>query len=157
MAQDVADDVCDSWEEMIENGVLEKKLEELQLRAPRTSASEDQSSESPLYPQMKLEDNSRTPYMPQVKILKRPNDAKTVVMPEKSPSRLPGKTLKQREAEYAEARLRILGSAHSEEEQSSSNSNSVHLVSSEKRSEAEVIVVRLPRGPDGTNGFLQQR
>ncbi|GFX89050.1 hypothetical protein TNCV_2853501 [Trichonephila clavipes] len=68
---------------------------------------------------MKLEDSSRTPYIPQVKILKRPNDAKTVVVSEKSPSRHPAKTLQQREAEYAEARLRILGSASSEEEQSS--------------------------------------
>ncbi|GIX68825.1 SUZ domain-containing protein 1 [Caerostris darwini] len=155
MAQDVTDDVCDSWEDMIENGVLEKKIEELQFKAPKNSASEDQSSET-LYPQMKLEDNSRTPYMPQVKILKRPNDAKTVVVSEKSPSRHPAKTLKQREAEYAEARLRILGSAHSEEEQSASNSNPL-LASSEKKNEAEVIVVRLPRGPDGTNGFVQQR
>ncbi|GFY59354.1 SUZ domain-containing protein [Trichonephila inaurata madagascariensis] len=157
MAQDVSDDVCDSWEDMIENGILEKKLEELQIRAPKNSASEDQSSETALYPQMKLEDSSRTPYIPQVKILKRPNDAKTVVVSEKSPSRQPAKTLQQREAEYAEARLRILGSASSEDEQSSSNSNSMSVASSEKRTEAEVVVVRLPRGPDGTNGFVQQR
>ncbi|GFX89045.1 histone-lysine N-methyltransferase SETMAR [Trichonephila clavipes] len=37
------------------------------------------------------------------------------------------------------------------------NSNSMSVASSEKRTEAEVIVVRLPRGPDGTNGFVQLR
>lgn len=69
---------------------------------------------------MRLEDSSRTPYIPQVKILKRPNDAKTTgVVSDKSPSRQPVKTLMQRKAEYAEARLRILGSAHSEEEEQS--------------------------------------
>ncbi|XP_054713274.1 SUZ domain-containing protein 1-like [Uloborus diversus] len=160
MAQDVADDVCDSWEDMIENGVLDKKLEELQMKSPKTnSSSENHTSDTALYSQMRLEDNSRTPYVPQVKILKRPNDAKTVgVVNDKSPSRQPVKTLKQREAEYAEARLRILGSAHSEEEeQSVSNSSPVSLVSSDRKSDAEVIVIRLPHGPDGTKGFLLQR
>ena len=78
-------------------------------------SSEDQN----VFPQMRLEENSRTPYIPQVKILKRPNDAKTVgvSVSERSPSRQPVKTLMQRKAEYAEARLRILGSAHSEEEE----------------------------------------
>lgn len=79
-------------------------------------SSENQSPEA-LIPQMRLEDNSRTPYIPQVKILKRPNDAKNAgAVSEKSPSRQPVKTFMQRKAEYAEARLRILGSAHSEEE-----------------------------------------
>lgn len=158
MAQDVADDVCDSWEDMIENGILEKKLEELQMKTPKINSSENEGSET-LYPQMRLEDNSRTQYIPQVKILKRPNDAKTVgVVSDRSPSRQPVKTLMQRKAEYAEARLRILGSAHSEEEdQAPSNASPVSVTTLEKKIEAEVIALRLPRGPDGTNGFLQQR
>ncbi|XP_035216299.1 SUZ domain-containing protein 1-like isoform X1 [Stegodyphus dumicola] len=160
MAQDVADDVCDSWEDMIENGILEKKLEELQMKSPKVNSSfENQSIEPTFYPQMQLEDSSRTPYIPQVKILKRPNDAKTIgVISDKSPSRQPVKTLKQREAEYAEARLRILGSAHSEEEeQNVSSLNPVSLALSERKINGEVIVMRMPRGPDGTKGFLQQR
>ncbi|XP_015922233.1 SUZ RNA-binding domain-containing [Parasteatoda tepidariorum] len=156
MAQDVADDVCDSWEDMIENGILDKKLEELHLKAPKINNSVLDSNTSE-YSQMRLEEeNSRTPYVPQVKILKRPtNDAKSSrVVVEKSPSRQPLKTLKQREAEYAEARLRILGSASSEEEPS--NPNAVPA-SMDRRIEAEIIVTRLPRGPDGSKGFLQPR
>ncbi|KAG8190634.1 hypothetical protein JTE90_002591 [Oedothorax gibbosus] len=160
MEQDVADDVCDSWEDMIENGILEKKLGELQLKLPKINSAP--CPDPPLIPQMRLEDPSRTPYTPQVKILKRPSSTtdkagQVASFTDKSPSRQPPKTLQQREAEYAEARLRILGSAHSEEEPSSaSNPNSIPPVAPEKQ-QAEVIVTRLPKGPDGTDGFSLHR
>ncbi len=95
-------------------------------------------------PQITLEDNTRTQYVPQVRILKRPN-AKTInESSDKSMSALDrksmtsnrsqtnNKTYEEREAEYAKARLRILGSASAQEETncstelcqlSSSNSN----------------------------------
>lgn len=74
-------------------------------------------------PRVLLEDSVRTQYAPTVKILKRPPDGNRAGGSpngaggaEKSPSRQPVKTLQQREAEYAEARLRILGSARSEDD-----------------------------------------
>ncbi|XP_074602443.1 SUZ RNA-binding domain-containing-like [Brevipalpus obovatus] len=75
-------------------------------------------------PQITLEDNTRTQYVPQVKILKRPkglsDGAKSGQDGDKNSS--PGKSqssgnpnmtksLQEREAEYAKVRLRILGSA----------------------------------------------
>lgn len=67
------------------------------------------------------EDCIRTQYMPPeptVKILKRPTNDKNnqQLLAEQKP-KAPIKTLQQREQEYAEARLRILGSARSEEEE----------------------------------------
>lgn len=67
------------------------------------------------------EDCMRTQYMPPeptVKILKRPTNDKNnqQLLAEQKP-KAPIKTLQQREQEYAEARLRILGSARSEEEE----------------------------------------
>lgn len=67
------------------------------------------------------EDCMRTQYVPPeptVKILKRPTNDKNnqQLLAEQKP-KAPIKTLQQREQEYAEARLRILGSAKSEEEE----------------------------------------
>lgn len=55
------------------------------------------------------------PPEPTVKILKRPS--KEMTHNNDSKVYQPKKTLKQREQEYAEARLRILGEAHSPEKQ----------------------------------------
>lgn len=67
------------------------------------------------------DDCMRTQYVPPeptVKILKRPTNDKNnqQLLAEQKP-KAPIKTLQQREQEYAEARLRILGSAKSEEEE----------------------------------------
>lgn len=66
-------------------------------------------------------DCMRTQYVPPeptVKILRRPTNDKNnqQLLAEQKP-KAPIKTLQQREQEYAEARLRILGSARSEEEE----------------------------------------
>ncbi|XP_064459577.1 SUZ domain-containing protein 1-like isoform X2 [Ornithodoros turicata] len=123
MADDISEDICDDWEDIVENGVLEKELERLKVKTC------SKNSEHPTFhagdmavPRVLLEDPLRTQYTPTVKILKRPPDAtKSGVTAngtgsEKSPNRQPVKTLQQREAEYAEARLRILGSARSEDD-----------------------------------------
>lgn len=63
------------------------------------------------------EDCMRTQYVPPeptVKILKRPQSNQQLSAEQKP--KAPIKTLQQREQEYAEARLRILGSAKSEED-----------------------------------------
>lgn len=67
------------------------------------------------------DDCLRTQYVPPeptVKILKRPTNDKNnqQLLAEQKP-KAPIKTLQQREQEYAEARLRILGSAKSEEDE----------------------------------------
>lgn len=60
---------------------------------------------------------SYCPAEPTVKILKRPtNDRRNPSAAELKP-KAPIKTLQQREQEYAEARLRILGSAKSADEE----------------------------------------
>lgn len=56
------------------------------------------------------------PPEPTVKILKRPTSEKSDNKLNETKPKAPVKTLQQREQEYAEARLRILGSAKSEEE-----------------------------------------
>lgn len=56
------------------------------------------------------------PPEPTVKILRRPTSDKSDNKLNETKPKAPVKTLQQREQEYAEARLRILGSAKSEEE-----------------------------------------
>lgn len=71
------------------------------------------------------------------------------------------KTLKQREEEYAKARLRILGSTGAEEEAAETN-NATTQDCTEAGSRPPVTIladrseantVRTPMGPDGTKGF----
>lgn len=74
------------------------------------------------------------------------------------------KSLKQREEEYAQARLRILGSTGNEEEQmqevnTDAEPSSVQVVNngsavSDQKSNS---TVRSPRGPDGTGGFQKHQ
>lgn len=118
-----------------------------------------------------LEEDGRTRYVPPeptVKILKRPQSTgsshlasgdNVVMNGDATKPRQPVKTLQQRELEYAEARLRILGEARSPEENSPFEEriqkiqNRIELL---RPSENENIV-RLPRGPDGTRGFNLRR
>lgn len=68
--------------------------------------------------QITFEDNTRTQYVPKVKILKRPISGQngSDLSPNKSQPVQPpmNKSLQEREAEYARVRLRILGSAEPE-------------------------------------------
>ena len=70
------------------------------------------------------------------------------------------KTLQEREAAYAEARLRIFGSAYSEE---SDTTGAGDYTESEVARQLEVLkvadateIIRQPRGPDGTKGFSSE-
>lgn len=106
-------------------------------------------------PQVKLEDTTRTQYVPQVKILKRPNDTKPgSTGSERSPSKHPVKTLQQREAEYAEARLRILGASCSRDEEKE-KINRLAIIGSDNYEISTTL--RQPLGPDGTKGFVHRR
>lgn len=153
------------------NQVLEKKLERLKVKtnsansnnANPPSSGGGAGGEVTVMPRVLLEDSVRTQYTPAVKILKRPPDASRSggsvngTGPEKSPIRQPVKSLQQREAEYAEARLRILGSARSEDDGQKDKSSGVsvlnHVVTDQQQ-----VPIRQPRGPDqGSNGFQQPR
>lgn len=63
------------------------------------------------------DDTHRTRYQPQVRILKRPTGGTSSLSGSETAKDLaqPVKTLQQREAEYAEARLRIMGASSKEE------------------------------------------
>lgn len=144
----------------------------------------NQNQTTGLGPQITLEDNTRTQYVPQVRILKRQErDDKSVSNDRKSlnssKSQSNSKTYEEREAEYAKARLRILGSASAPEEtpvsplsgtSSSVGTNTSNALSPENRSTKlrslqnsstnetpnNVPIIRLPLGPDGTKGFKRE-
>lgn len=152
--------------------VLEKKLERLKVKTNSTNSNHTSAHNTTgigelAMPRVLLEDSVRTQYAPTVKILKRPPDGNRAGGSpngaggaEKSPSRQPVKTLQQREAEYAEARLRILGSARSEDDAQKEKSGSTSVVNQVAGVPPPPTdhVVRQPRGPDqGSNGFQQPR
>uniref|UniRef100_A0A3B3TXN7 SUZ RNA-binding domain-containing n=1 Tax=Poecilia latipinna TaxID=48699 RepID=A0A3B3TXN7_9TELE len=99
---------------------------------------------------------------PQIRILKRPasNGSLASSMNPNRPTPQV-KSLAQREAEYAEARKRILGSACPEETpQEKPNTdrpvrNNSTMPSEDTRSNNHTV--RQPAGPDGTQGFRQHR
>ncbi|XP_054078437.1 SUZ domain-containing protein 1 isoform X2 [Rissa tridactyla] len=95
---------------------------------------------------------------PQIRILKRPTTNGVLSNPN-SASRpaFPVKSLAQREAEYAEARKRILGSASPEEEQEKPILDRPPRLSQPEDTRQPNNVIRQPLGPDGSQGFKQRR
>lgn len=154
---------------VMSNQVLEKKLERLKVKTNSANSNNTASpasggGELSVMPRVVLEDSVRTQYAPAVKILKRPPDASRTggsvngTSFEKSPNRQPVKSLQQREAEYAEARLRILGSARSEDDGQREKASGGVSVLNHVVADQHHLPVRQPRGPDqGSNGFQQPR
>lgn len=165
MAANEESDVLECWEEMEDSEVFDRKLQGMQ---PETSEDSDVIKNGP-FP-VQVDDSFRMPYgalEPAVKILKRPpknlnGNGDGVQLNGDLKPRQPVKTLQQREQEYAEARLRILGEARSPEE-------SVVIATSDDliggiQSKMEILrtsenpnIIRLPKGPDGTKGFNLRR
>uniref|UniRef100_A0A8D1EVM7 SUZ RNA binding domain containing 1 n=2 Tax=Laurasiatheria TaxID=314145 RepID=A0A8D1EVM7_PIG len=109
------EEVAESWEEAADSGEIDRRLE----KKLKITQKESRKSKSPPKVPIVIQDDSLpTGPPPQIRILKRPTSNGVVSSPN-STSRpaLPVKSLAQREAEYAEARKRILGSASPEEEQ----------------------------------------
>ncbi|KAL5014336.1 hypothetical protein ScPMuIL_008606 [Solemya velum] len=150
MAED-GEDVLDSWEELEDTEVLDKKLKEMKIEEGRRLGNSNF---------VVLEDSHRSQYRPQVRILKREPNSSQCENNVGSKGQQPSKTLKQREAEYAQARLRIMGSAYSEDDPDS-DERPVKLVQQMeelKQSEENCVnVIREPKGPDGTKGFGVKR
>lgn len=106
------------------------------------------------------------------KILKRPTDNGNKISENLPKTKLPLKSLKQREKEYAEARLRILGAAVNPEDvktsSSSTSSSEPGTMTSETNKNQRPTpnqnqenlnrVLRMPSGPvEGVNGFKIRR
>ncbi|OWF46690.1 SUZ domain-containing protein 1-like isoform X1 [Mizuhopecten yessoensis] len=154
MAEDGAEvTVLDSWEELDDSRIMNKKLEEIKI-----SNQDDKKMTGSLV----LENQDRTQYQPQVRILKRRSDPGATASSQQDASKgsvnKHNKTLEQREKEYAEARLRILGCASGgfETEQTTDNRPSPRQAQQNNNNNATDIL-RQPRGPDGSNGFDQLR
>jgi len=103
------DDVLDSWEDAIDTGELEKRMEqrEKEIRIQEEAQKQLQAraiGSSALATQGEL---GKTDYVPQIKILKRQNGPAQKDV--KQQNQKPLKTLAEKEAEYAAARARILG------------------------------------------------
>ncbi|XP_061641182.1 SUZ domain-containing protein 1-like isoform X2 [Phyllopteryx taeniolatus] len=131
---------------------LEAKLKINQL-------SKKSSSSSPVRTAIVIQDESLPAAPPpQIRILKRPSNNGTAGNPASSsrPSQQM-KSLAQREAEYAEARRRILGSASSDDTPQD-NPCQERPVRITPQQPSEPVrpnshVIRQPTGPDGTSGF----
>ncbi|XP_030319527.1 SUZ domain-containing protein 1 isoform X3 [Calypte anna] len=131
---------------------LEKKLKITQKESSR-------KSKSPPKVPMVIQDDSLPPGPPpQIRILKRPTTNGVLSTPSSAPRPpLPVKSLAQREAEYAEARKRILGSASPEEEQEKPILDRPPRISQPEDTRQPNNVIRQPLGPDGSQGFRHRR
>ncbi|KAM6925293.1 SUZ RNA-binding domain-containing [Xenentodon cancila] len=156
------EEVAESWEEAADSGEMEKRLEE-KLRISQKEKESSNSSRSLLKTAMVIQDNSLpVAPPPQIRILKRPASNGSLGSPMNQNRPTPQvKSLAQREAEYAEARKRILGSACAEETPQDKTStdrpgrNNSTSPSEDTRSSNHTI--RQPAGPDDTQGFRQHR
>ncbi|MGH0132415.1 UNVERIFIED_CONTAM: hypothetical protein FKN15_049803 [Acipenser sinensis] len=151
------EEVAESWEEAADSGEIDRRLEE-KLRI----SQKEKKSRSPLKTPIVIQDDSLPAAPPpQIRILKRPSSNGSLGA--SSPAQRPPaqvKTLAQREAEYAEARRRILGSASPEEEPEKpipTTDRPVRVSAPFEEARPPNNVIRQPTGPDGTQGFRQWR
>ncbi|MBN3285281.1 SZRD1 protein, partial [Polyodon spathula] len=151
------EEVAESWEEAADSGEIDRRLEE-KLRI----SQKEKKSRSLLKTPIVIQDDSlHAAPPPQIRILKRPSSNGSLGA--SSPAQRPPaqvKTLAQREAEYAEARRRILGSASPEEEPEKpipTTDRPVRVSAPLEEARPPNNVIRQPMGPDGTQGFRQWR
>ncbi|KAM3620739.1 uncharacterized protein V6R79_001310 [Siganus canaliculatus] len=150
------EEVAESWEEAADSGEIERRLEaKLKINQESKKFSLG-SGGSPVRTAIVIQDESLPAAPPpQIRILKRPSNNGTAGNPASSsrPSQQM-KSLAQREAEYAEARRRILGSASSDD---TPQDNPCQDRPARQQSSEPVRpnnhVIRQPTGPDGTSGF----
>ncbi|KAL2091575.1 hypothetical protein ACEWY4_013838 [Coilia grayii] len=157
------DEVSDNWEEAADSGEIERRLEAKLKISEKAKKSCGGSGSSPVRTAMVIQDDSLPAAPPpQIRILKRPSsngslgNATALSRPA-----VQVKSLAQREAEYAEARQRILGSASSEESASDKPSLDrpvrVTVPSSSEQIRTNNHAIRQPTGPDGSQGFRHCR
>lgn len=154
------DEVAESWEEAADSGEIERRLEAKLKINQETKKSSLSSGGSPVRTAIVIQDESLPAAPPpQIRILKRPTNNGTTGNPAASsrPSQQM-KSLAQREAEYAEARRRILGSASSDDMPQDNSCQDRPTRGSGQQQLSEQVrpnnhVIRQPTGPDGTSGF----
>lgn len=169
--------VIDTWEEIDEHE-LNNKLNKIKTRSAQSSneltnfTQEDHLGSLTLttydsgshFSKMMINDGnyqSENCAQPSstVKILKRPTENGNKVNDNLPKVKIPLKSLKQREKEYAEARLRILGSAVNPDDAKTATdmATSANQVRAPNQEELN-RVVRMPSGPTaGSNGFKVRR
>uniref|UniRef100_A0A1B6CJC6 SUZ RNA-binding domain-containing n=2 Tax=Clastoptera arizonana TaxID=38151 RepID=A0A1B6CJC6_9HEMI len=165
MAASEETECYESWEEMEDSGLLDRKLAIMHSALTNNHENNLRCSDNK-GTVMILDDDTRTRYGPSeptVKILKRPpllsGTNGLMLNGDCSKPKLPVKTLQQRELEYAEARLRILGEARSPEEGSNVDERIQkiqHRIELLRPGENDAVL-RYPKGPDGTRGFNLRR
>ncbi|CAG5981043.1 SUZ RNA-binding domain-containing-like [Menidia menidia] len=153
------EEVAESWEEAADSGEIERRLEAKLKINQESKKSSLKPAGSPVRTAIVIQDDSLpTAPPPQIRILKRPSNNGTAGNPASSSRRSQQtKSLAQREAEYAEARRRILGSASSEEtpQDSPCPDRAAHMSVQQQPEPVRPNnqVTRQPTGPDGTTGF----
>ncbi|KAL6464215.1 hypothetical protein MHYP_G00265320 [Metynnis hypsauchen] len=149
------EDVSDNWEDAADSGEIERRLE------AKLKISQKANSQSlPVKTAVVIQDDSLPAAPPpQIRILKRPPSNGSLGPQVASRPAQQVKSLAQREAEYAEARKRILGSAEEPSQERPDTERSAPagapLVSEYLRPNNHII--RQPLGPDGTTGFRLSR
>ncbi|XP_049873084.1 SUZ domain-containing protein 1 [Pectinophora gossypiella] len=198
-AQDEVD-VCESWEDMDEIG-LDQKIKLMSSEPTPVSAALKGCKVNVIVEENACIGSQCMMPEPAIRILKRPSSSAGGQMNGESRAR-PVKTLEQRQKEYEEARLRILGEARSPEDviddnlsrlqdklqANNLNDNQNHNQNGGKKTNSHnengkgkekkvlarlppgatpagvfpsppprgVLVIRTPRGPDGTKGFVRR-
>ncbi|XP_027765128.1 SUZ domain-containing protein 1 isoform X3 [Myiozetetes cayanensis] len=149
------EEVAESWEEAADSGEIDRRLE----KKLKITQKESRKSKSPPKVPIVIQDDSLpSGPPPQIRILKRPTTNGVLSSPHcASRPAFPVKSLAQREAEYAEARKRILGSASPEEEQDKPILDRPTRISQPEDTRQPNNVIRQPLGPDGSQGFKQRR
>ncbi|XP_072282791.1 SUZ RNA-binding domain-containing isoform X2 [Pyxicephalus adspersus] len=133
---------------------IERRLE----RKLKITQRENKLKSSPKTPVVIQDDSLPAGPPPQIRILKRPtsNGLATNSHSSSRPT-VPVKSLAQREAEYAEARKRILGSASPEEEVEKPVVERPARINQLEENRQPNNVIRQPLGPDGSQGFKHRR
>uniref|UniRef100_A0A8C5MH29 SUZ RNA-binding domain-containing n=1 Tax=Leptobrachium leishanense TaxID=445787 RepID=A0A8C5MH29_9ANUR len=127
-------------------------------RQPRSPLLSRKSKSPPKTPVVIQDDSLPAGPPPQIRILKRPtsNGLASNANASSRPA-VPVKSLAQREAEYAEARKRILGSASPEEEPDKPVVDRPARINQPEDVRQCNNVIRQPLGPDGSQGFQHRR
>lgn len=148
------EDVAESWEEAADSGEIERRLEaKLKINKEAKKASLTSRS-SPIRTAIVIQDDSLPAAPPpQIRILKRPTKNDTTSSSASSARPQQTKTLAQREAEYAEARRRILGSASSDDAPQDDRPGRLNVQQQSESVRPNNHIIRQPTGPDGTTGF----
>lgn len=161
-----------------------EKVESILRILPRTNdnknmtfLSADASSVLPQRPTVKLDnDSNRSQFGTQLRILNRPNVSTKdsgIKLDQMSIQQKLQKSFEEKKAEYAKARLRILGEEMPEEDKNSDvlqslTSNDTSSISStpalslnmkklsQSSANAQVTAIREPSKPDGTKGFQRR-